>query len=463
MTTADKRSIKKLSELNLEVQSVIRGHFTENTWIVAEISEIKMNATGHCYLELIEKDPSSEKILAKARANIWAFTFRMLKPYFESATGYELKQGIKILICVRVEFHEVYGYSLNITDIDPTYTIGDIERKRQEIIARLQKEGVFRMNKELALSPVPQKIAIISSETAAGYRDFIDQLDHNPYGYIFYHHLFPGIMQGDQAEPSIIKAFETIYPYADFFDAVVIIRGGGSKSDLSAFDNYNIAYYITQFPVPVLTGIGHEQDETITDMVAHTRLKTPTAVAEFLIGKVNDFEFLLVQSERKLERIVGSLLSLYHQNISSVQQRIVSVITIKMHSHSDKLFHLSDKIRSAASGFLDKLNLKYQQYIRNFMPAVKNCMSMHSMELERIIISLENKIEKLLESNHKQLELLSQRNSDLDPEKIFKRGFSITLYKGEPVKKSSQVNQGELIETRLHEGRLTSEIMDINE
>jgi exodeoxyribonuclease VII large subunit len=458
MTSTDKRSIKKLSELNLEVQSVIRGHFPENVWTVAEISEIKINTTGHCYLELIEKDQLTDKITAKARATIWSFTFRMLKPFFETATGYELKQGIKILVSVRVEFHEVYGYSLNITDIDPTYTLGDIERKRQEIIARLQKEGVFRMNKELPLSPVPQKIAIISSETAAGYKDFIDQLEHNPFGYIFYHHLFPGIMQGEQAESSIIQAFEKIFSYADFFDSVVIIRGGGSKSDLATFDNYNIAYYITQFPVPVLTGIGHEQDETITDMVAHTRLKTPTAVAEFLISRVNEFEQILIQSERKLERLVVSQLSFYNKNLDSVQQQVISIINIKMQSHSDRLNHLIDKLRSVSSGLLDKLDLKYQQYIRNFLPAVKNRLGMHAFELEQIIISLDNKIEKVFELNHKHLDLLFQRNTDLDPEKIFKRGFSITMYQGKPVKKSNHVQKGEIIETRLHEGKLTSEV-----
>lgn len=463
MTIADKTGIKKLSELNLEVQSVIRGHFPENVWIIAEISEIKLNTTGHCYLELIEKDQSSDKITAKARATIWSFTFRMLKPYFESSTGYELKQGLKILISVKVEFHEVYGYSLNITDIDPTYTLGDIERKRQEIIARLQKEGVFRMNRELTLSPVPQKIAIISSETAAGYKDFIEQLDHNPYGYIFYHHLFPGIMQGEQAEFSIIQAFEKIYSYADFFDAVVIIRGGGSKSDLATFDNYNIAYYITQFPVPVLTGIGHEQDETITDMVAHTRLKTPTAAAEFLISRVNEFEQVLIQSERKLERLVVSLLSFYHKNLESIQQRIISIINIKLQSHSDRLNHLFDKLSYASSGLLDKLYLRYQQYFRSFLPAVKNRLDMHTLELQQIVSYLDNKIQKVLELNHKHLELLFQRNTDLDPERIFKRGFSITMHQGKPVRKSTQVQKGEIIVTRLHEGRLSSEVTETSD
>jgi exodeoxyribonuclease VII large subunit len=463
MISADSRSIKKLSELNLEVQSIIRGYFPENIWIIAEISEIKINSAGHCYLELIEKDQNTDKIKARARATIWSFAFRMLKPYFESATGYEIKQGIKILISVKVEFHEVYGYSLNITDIDPTYTLGDIERKRQEIITRLEKEGVFNMNKDLTLSPVPQKIAIISSETAAGYEDFINQLDNNPFGYMFYHRLFPGIMQGEHAESSIIQAFERIFTYSDFFDAVVIIRGGGSKSDLATFDNYNIAYYITQFPVPVLTGIGHEQDETIADMVAHTRLKTPTAAAEFLINRVSEFEQILIQSKIKLERLSEALLSHYQKSLNSIQQRIIGIISIRMQYHSDRLGNLFDKIRFATTSLLAKLDLQHQHYIRNFLPVVKNRLSFHSMVLENLKLSLRSKIDKALEINNMHLGLLYQRNKDLDPKKILERGYSITMFDGKPLRNSNQVQKGNIIKTQLHDGRIASEIREVND
>ena len=437
MSSAGIGTIKKLSELNLEIQSVIHENFPENIWIIAEISEIKINSTGHCYLELIEKDQSSDKIKARARATIWSFAFRMLKPYFESATGYELKQGLKILVSVRVEFHEVYGFSLNITDIDPTYTLGDIERKRQEIILRLQKEGVFNMNRELVLSPVPQKIAIISSETAAGYKDFVNQLDNNPFGYVFYYCLFPGIMQGEQAESSIIHAFERIFKYSDFFDAVVLIRGGGSKADLATFDNYNIAYYITQFPLPVLTGIGHEQDETIADMVAHTRLKTPTAAAEFLINIVTEFEQVTGQSEIKLERLTRTLLNQHQKNLESIQQRIISTTRLRIQYNSDRLTGFSDKLKFSAT----------------------NKLSFHSMTLESLISSISSKVEKALEMNRKHLELLFQRNSDLDPRKILERGYSITLFNGNPLKDASLVQKGNIIETRLHDGKLASEII----
>jgi exodeoxyribonuclease VII large subunit len=459
VNTAGVRTIRKLSELNLDIQSVIHEHFPEAIWIVAEISEIKVNSAGHCYLDLIEKDEKSDKTKARARATIWSFAFRMIKPYFESTTGYELKQGIKILINVKVEFHEIYGYSLNITDIDPTYTLGDIERKRQEIISRLQKEGVFNMNKELSLSPVPQKIAIISSETAAGYRDFVNQLENNPPGYVFYHCLFPAVIQGEQAEASIIESFERIFTHSDFFDAVVIIRGGGSKADLSTFDNYNIAYYITQFPIPILTGIGHEQDETIADMVAHTRLKTPTAAAEFLINRIFEFEQILKQSETRLERLTRILINLHQKAMASLQQQAISSIKMRMQYQTDRLDGLSDKIKLTTTGLVTKTRLEWIHLSRSLYPAVMSRISFHSMVLENLIATLRNNIDNVININKKHLDLLSQRNADLDPQKIFERGYSITMLKGQTLKDSRLVRKGDIIDTRLLNGNLSSEII----
>jgi exodeoxyribonuclease VII large subunit len=383
----------------------------------------------------------------------------MLKPYFESATGYELKKGIKILVNVKVEFHEVYGYSLNITDIDPTYTLGDIERKRQEIILRLQKEGVFNMNKELALSPVPQKIAVISSKTAAGYEDFINQLENNSHGYVFYIFLFPAIMQGEQAEAGILEAFEKIFNYPDFFDAVAIIRGGGSKADLAAFDNYNIAYYITQFPVPVLTGIGHEQDETICDLVAHTRLKTPTAAAEFLINRIFEFEKIINQCETRLERLTGNLIVQYHKSLDLIEQRVISTINMSMQSRKERLEALPEKIKLIASAVLVRLLTEYGHYAKSLYPAVKNRILHNSLLLDNLIINIRHRIGKVLDLNKKRIDLLTQRNADLDPQKIFERGYSITLFNGRAIKDSRLVKKGDIIESRLHKGKLSSEII----
>ena len=276
-----------LFELNQQIKEAICDAIPGAVWVTAEISELKENRNGHCYLELVEK--RGDEIVARARATIWSYTYRILKPYFETTTGQFFSCDLKVLVKASVEFHPCYGLSLNIKDIDPAYTMGDMMLNRREIIERLKHEGIFGMNKELELPLVPQNIAVISSGTAAGYQDFINQLEMNSQGFKFYTHLFEAYMQGAGTVPSIISALEQIFKYDAFFDVVVVIRGGGATADLSSFDNYNLAFHITQFPLPVITGIGHEKDDTIIDLVAHTRLKTPTAVAEFLINGAGRF------------------------------------------------------------------------------------------------------------------------------------------------------------------------------
>jgi len=279
-----------LSELTEQIQQTIRQGFDTPVWIRAEISELRENPGGHCYLELIEKDGDSDTLLAKSKATIWASTFRMLKPYFEASTGQTLRAGLKVLVSVSVEFHSVYGFSLNVRDIDPTFTIGEMAARRLQIIKQLEEDGVVDMNKQLPLPKLIQRLAIISSPTAAGYGDFCDQLKNDPSHFAFYKRLFPAIMQGDQAEASIVAALEKIYDHIELFDVVVIIRGGGATTDLACFDSYELALNCAQFPLPVIAGIGHQRDFTILDMVAHTSVKTPTAVAEFLIAHLQETE-----------------------------------------------------------------------------------------------------------------------------------------------------------------------------
>ncbi|MFC2086531.1 exodeoxyribonuclease VII large subunit, partial [Bacteroidota bacterium] len=307
-----------LYELNEQIKDVINNSFQETYWIVAEISELRENAySGHCYLELVEKNEKNEKLKAKAKATIWSYTYRMLKPYFETTTGRALSDGLKVMVKVIVDFHEIYSLNLSILDIDPSYTVGDLALKKQEIIKRLEEEGIIDMNKELEISEVPQKIAIISSKTAAGYDDFQNQLSNNEFKYAFYTKLFPAFMQGDKAEESIIQALDKIYNYEDFFDVVIIIRGGGSKLDLSCFDSYWLSYHITQFPIPVITGIGHERDDTIVDTVANTRLKTPTAVAEFLINKLYQFEASLMELKDDVIENINAIISYQNQQLTN--------------------------------------------------------------------------------------------------------------------------------------------------
>ena len=473
----------KLSELNGRVKKAIAETFTAPTWVIAEISELKVNRNGHCYLVLIEKEENGDAIVAQAKATIWSYTFRMLKPYFESTTGQPLTEGIKVLISVSVEFHELYGYSLNIRDIDPTYTLGDMARRRKEIISRLQNEGVADMNKELTLPLVPQKIAVISSPTAAGYQDFIDQLTKNPAGYHFHIKLFPAIMQGNQAESSIIVALEQIYLYESFFDAVVIIRGGGSQADLSCFDNYNLAYFITQFPLPVITGIGHEKDDSIVDLVAHTRLKTPTAVAEFLISGITQFDIRLDELKSRFIQDIQELIGSAKNDVEQLTRTIIPIVKEKIVSENTRLSKTIWKFDNRLKLFIQNQNYQLARTEETFQNEFKNFSQIQlrllekstralSANLQRInlinnellkrkIQQAEKSVKNLLSENLHYLELSRQKAMLIDPAKVLARGYSITTYKGRALKYTDRLTNSAIIETRLYKGNIISEVKTI--
>ena len=313
-----------LYELNCLVREVIECEMPNEYWVEAELSECR-ESRGHCYMELIQKDEQNATPVAKASAKCWASKWMIVRPYFERTTGQQLHAGMKVLLKVYPQFHEAYGFSWIVTDIDPTYTLGDMARKRQEIIRQLKEEGVFDLQKELQLPLFCQRIAVISSETAAGYGDFCNQLSDNPYGFKFQTRLFPAIMQGEGVEQSIIAALERIFSeYSDFsdhsentvppFDCVVIIRGGGATSDMSGFDTLALAENVANFPLPIITGIGHDRDESILDMVSHTRVKTPTAAATLLIDHLkivhdainNAQESITLFTRQKLSTLISS-------------------------------------------------------------------------------------------------------------------------------------------------------------
>ena len=423
-----------LHDLLLKVKAAIKDSCAETSWIIAEISEMKVNYSGHCYMELIEKDPESDAIKARARATIWSTVFRMLQPYFETTTHTKLGAGLKIMVKVNAEFHEVYGFSLNITDIDPTYTIGDIARKRLEIINRLKMEGVFDMNRELILPALPQKIAVISSQTAAGYGDFTDQLINNAYGYKFYVKLFPALMQGDEAEKSVIGALDRIFKYEHFFDVVVIIRGGGSRSDLGCFDSYWLACHICQFPIPVLTGIGHEQDESIADMVAHTCLKTPTAVAEFLLN-------IYRNEDSKINELTDAL----NENVTRILGDEKSIL-----GHYSLL--LKPLVKQQVN---DKRSMIRIMGI-NLSSAVKRAVNINISMVEKRKYELLSRIRSLFTEQKHHLNSLGDRNNYLNPFNILQRGYSVTYYKGKVVKDPGLIGEDEILDTRLAGGMLKS-------
>lgn len=447
-----------LLELNKNIQEKINTNFPDTIWVIAEISELKINRNGHCYLELIEKDAITDNIIARSRATIWAFTFRMLRPYFENTTGRELSPGIKILIQVKVEYHELYGLSLNITDIDPNYTLGDLAQKKAEILKKLESDGVINMNKELPFPTVPQKIAIVSSATAAGYQDFIGQLENNSFGYKFYTKLFQSTMQGLQAEESIIGSLEKIYSYEDFFDLVVIIRGGGSQSDLSCFDNYLLSANIAQFTLPVLTGIGHDKDESIVDIVAHKKLKTPTAVAEYIIEKVSDFEDNLFLLKDNITNLASDYIFNQQNKINHYGDLLVPTVKNKIDKYNFFLYSVSEKIKNNTIHY----NQKKETYLLKLYNSIEKKSTKLIFNQSEKIAFIKNKL-KLTESLYLQkqnliLNNLESRNILLDPNNVLKRGYSITYVNGNILKDIKKIKENDSIITKLSLGYIRSTV-----
>ena len=403
-----------LYELNGLVKRSIRSCLPDTYWVQAELSDVRSNYSGHCYLEFVQKDARGNNLIAKARGTIWSNVYKMLKPYFEQETGQAFVAGIKVLVQVSVDFHELYGYSLTVLDIDPTYTVGDLERKRREILRQLEEEGVIDLNKELEMPMLPQRVAVISSATAAGYGDFCNQLANNPRGYGFHTELFPAIMQGERVEASIIAALDTIYNRMDEFDVVVIIRGGGATSDLSGFDTYELAANCAQFPLPIITGIGHERDDTVIDRIAHTRVKTPTAAAEYLIARMDKCADALDEMSARLMESVRRLLLWEHQRMERLRQRIPSAVY--------------KRIADAKYGLLSAQR-DLQMASRQFLSVKKH-----------------------------RLELLQQRLNDALPEKQLARGYSITLKNGKAVKDASILKDGDKLTTMFYQGQVESVI-----
>ena len=376
------------------VRDAIEMQMPDEYWVEAELSECRERG-GHCYMELIEKDEQTNTPVARASAKCWRQTWQVLQPHFERVTGQPLHTGLKVLMRVYAQYHEAYGFSWIVTDIDPTYTIGDMERKRQEIIRQLKEEGVFDMQRELRIPLFAQRIAVISAAGAAGYGDFCRQLEENEYCFKFEVTLFPAIMQGEQVEKSIIAALNDIYSHSAestqqrAFDCVVIIRGGGATADLSGFDTLALAENVAQFPLPIITGIGHDRDESILDMVSNTRVKTPTAAAALLIDNLRQVLERLNNAQQRIS-MVGHIIIDARHRIEMLQQRL-------------------------------------------------------SVAMERIMTNQKHHLS--------QIELLLQ---GYDPQLLLRRGYSITMHNGRAVRDPQQLKAGDEIETRVEKGKIIS-------
>lgn len=400
-----------LYELNTLVREAIASAMDRDYWVEAELSEVR-EVRGHCFMELVQKDLFSPTPVARASAKCWKTTWTRIRPRFEAITGQPLRPGMKVMLLVHPDFHEAYGFSWIVSDVDPTYTLGDMARKRMEIINRLKAEGVFDLQKELPLPLFSQHIAVISSENAAGYGDFCSQLSNNDYGFFFMPVLFAAVMQGDGVEQSIVAALNAINAEADRFDVVVIIRGGGATADMSGFDTLLLAENVANFPLPVITGIGHERDECVLDMVSHTRVKTPTAAAALLVDNLAQVWAHVTDCQRTITQLVGQRMASEPSRLDRLSTRLTTLI-------HDRLTHEQFRLSSLAT---------------SLKPAAEYVLTTHRNHLERLAL----------------------RAKSLDPQLLLRRGYSITTIGGKAVRDASLLKSGDEIVTQLEKGSVHS-------
>ena len=402
-----------LLELNRLVRATIEDTLCEQYWLEAEIGQIGEN-NGHCYLEFIQKVEGHNTPVARAKAKCWRNVWGSVRPYFEHTTGQTLTLGMKVLVLVHPDFHEAFGFSWIVDDIDPRFTLGDMARRRQEIIRQLKAEGVFDLNRELPLPLFTQRIAVISSSTAAGYGDFCRQLEENKRGFRFSVTLYESLMQGEGVERSIISALDKINAHIDDYDCVVIIRGGGATSDMSGFDSLLLAENVANFPLPVITGIGHDRDECILDMVSHTRVKTPTAAAAFLIDRLEQVARRIDDAADRITSYVQHRMEIEKMRLSRAAERIPILFSLVKSKQENKMETLNQRIASA--------------------------------------------VQRLIDRRRHTLDILEQRTKSLDPTLLLQRGYTITLVNGHALRSPSAVKPGDIIVTRLADGMVKSTV-----
>ncbi len=422
-----------LYELNGLVSAVIETTLNKEYWVEAELSEVR-EVRGHCFMELVQKDENTHTPVAKASAKCWKSTWMLVKPYFERVTGQVMHAGMKVLLRVYANFHEAYGFSWIVTDINPEYTMGDLARRRLAIIRQLKEEGVYDLQRELRLPLFAQRIAVISSEGAAGYGDFCHQLENNGYGFQFDVTLFPAVMQGEQVEDSIVCALDSINTRIDDFDVVVIIRGGGATSDLSGFDTLRLAENVANFPLPIITGIGHERDESILDMVSHTRVKTPTAAASFLIDH----------------------LATVQRHLDDVRQQLVTMVLGRLDAERLRINKLGTQIPLLATEVLKHEEVRLGRMKVLVEQAVGMGLQKRESDLKQLRLQLKSTAESALQSQVSRLRELELKVQQLDPERMLHYGYSITMKGGRVVRDASALADGDELLTKLAKGNVTS-------
>lgn len=407
-------------------------------WVVAEVSELKVNYSGHCYMELIEKGTSDKLPRAKCNAVVWRNNWGMLSAHFQSATGQQLAPGVKILFRAVVNFHEAYGFSLVINDIDPSYTLGEMERQRRETIARLEQEGVFEMNRTVDMPAVVQRVAVVSSKNAAGFQDFYQELESSPYRFDLT--LFDAYMQGAETENSVVEALERIADQCDDFDVVVIIRGGGSQSDLAAFDSYRLCAHVAQFPLPVITGIGHDKDQSVADLVAAVALKTPTAVARWLIDGMERTDAFLAQTMQQVTTLARDYLS---RQGELLQRRALM-------------------LRQFSSTLTRELELRLERYSVELRRRPEMIFEARRARLETYENLLRQRTSTLLAAQRSRLDVAGATVAGQDPARILSLGFSLVRSGGKVVRNAADLTPGDNIVVTMSKGSVEARVEQIN-
>ncbi len=429
-----------LREFNNRIKRLLNNPAVCNCWICADLSDVNVRG-GHCYLELLEKDERTGATVAKMRGIIWANRFAYLRQKFLQVTGQDLRSGMKVMLEVSVNYHEQYGISLIITDIDPSYTLGDMERLRREILTRLKAEGIIDMNKQLEFPVVPQRIAIVSAAGAAGYGDFMNQLHNNAYGLQFYTCLFPAVMQGKETVASVTAALDRINSHIDLFDCVVIIRGGGSTSDLNSFDDYNLAANVAQFPLPVVVGIGHERDVTILDYVACRRVKTPTAAAELLIG-------CGVEALAHIDELREAIVSTAREYITEARRQVQ---------------YLSGTIPLIAGNIVERNRARLQHIMQIVPLTAQSRIAQGNERLQFFLKQMQQASAQTIMREKMRLTAIYEKVQILSPQNTLRRGYSLTTVNGHAVTDASQLAAGDTITTHLANGTVTSTINKLSQ
>lgn len=446
-----------LSELQSLIKRGIDGAHPLPYWVTAEISELKVNYSGHCYLELVEKGGANHVPKAKISAVIWRSTYGMIASYFGAATGGQtLCAGLKVLVKALVSYHELYGLSLQITDIDPSYTLGDMERQRRQTIERLQRDGVFDMNRELPMPAVVQRLAVVSSRNAAGYQDFMKELSSGPYR--FEVTLFDAFMQGTKSEESIVRALEAVADALDDFDAVVLIRGGGSQSDLGSFDSYRLCCHLAQFPLPVIAGIGHDKDRSVADLVAAVSLKTPTAVAVYLKNEMAEFEVLLNSLRGRLvegaEGMLGDYATFLCERVMCLEQQTMSLIDECSLNLQRTGTELGCRVTEAVRLNNDRLGTLHSEIAR----AARFGLANHGLRTDNLASMLRHRSSDFLSVRRRELALTGDLVASRDPRRILEMGFSVVRQKGGALADPLALHPGDRVEIETHSRTFEAQI-----